>query len=105
MKFDSTEFNFDTIQSGDIVEHTFTFQNTGKYPLFIHQVFASCGCTTMEYSNDTIPPGGKGFIKVKFDSNNKFGQVKKHFEVLSNSPHQLIYISGFVKDKPKKKSE
>jgi hypothetical protein len=96
ISFDTTVFEFDTIKSGEIVEHTFNFHNSGENPLFVHQVYASCGCTTMEYTNDTLAPGEKGYIKVRFDSKDKSGDMSKHFEVLSNGEYHILYLKGYV---------
>ncbi len=104
--FNSTEYNFGTITQGTIVKHTFDFTNTGTSGLIIRKVRTSCGCTTTFYTHDTIPPGGHGQIKVRFDSHHKLGPQIKIITVITNSPDPesnkvLLRLTGTV-IKPKK---
>ncbi|HAD11712.1 MAG TPA: hypothetical protein DCF33_04650, partial [Saprospirales bacterium] len=63
--FDEKDFDFGTVNEGDVVEHTFRFTNTGKIPLTILKCRSSCGCTVPEWPEAPIPPGGPGEIKAK----------------------------------------
>jgi len=101
--FDNMTYNFDTITSGDIKEHEFTFKNTGKSDLIIRKVKASCGCTATKPSQDTIKPGKSASIKTTFNSNGKHGNENKTVSVISNDPKNnniTLKITGFIKDKP-----
>jgi hypothetical protein len=44
-----TSFDFGRIPQGKPVTHNFVITNTGKDPLVIENVQASCGCTTPEF--------------------------------------------------------
>src|SRR5689334_6348391 len=59
----STIHDFGKIKLGVPVTHEFKFTNTGKTPLIITNVQASCGCTTPSWTKDPVPPGGSGYIK------------------------------------------
>jgi hypothetical protein len=59
----------------------FKGKNTSNFPVRITDVIPDCGCTTVDYSADTILPGGMGIIKVKFDAENKGGLFKKQIVV------------------------
>jgi hypothetical protein len=86
ISFNETEFDFGKIKQGDVVEHIFTFTNTGKADLIIAEAKASCGCTVPDYPKDTpIIPGGSGKIKVTFDSNRKRGDITKTVTVICNT--------------------
>ena len=65
IEFPQKSFNFGDLQEGEIVSHTFHFKNTGTKSLVIHNVEASCGCTTPKYDKKPIPPGGEGKIEVE----------------------------------------
>jgi hypothetical protein len=66
--FTSESFDFGAIPEGEVVEHTFTFTNTGEAPLIIQSASASCGCTVPSYSKEPVPVGGTGEIAVRFKS-------------------------------------
>jgi hypothetical protein len=91
LAFQSTEHDFGTITEGDIVEHTFSFTNTGAAPLIIQNAQPSCGCTAPDWTKEPIPPGGKGYVKAKFDSNGKPNVQNKSITVVANTwPKQTV---------------
>ena len=83
-------FETDTIDYGEILKgsngvRTFTFQNIGDVPIEIQGVKSSCGCTVPKKPNAPIPPGGKGEIQVKYDTN-RIGVFRKTITVNTNAP-------------------
>lgn len=83
--FDESSFDFGTINEGDVVDHTFTFTNTGEAPLIISSATASCGCTVPQWPKEPIPVGGTGEIKVQFNSRNKPGIQNKTISITANT--------------------
>jgi hypothetical protein len=61
-------FDFGKIQQGRPVTHVFEIVNTGKEPIHLENVQASCGCTTPEWSKEPIKPGGTTQIKVGYNA-------------------------------------
>lgn len=98
INFENMEYDFGTIDEGDIVEHTFTFTNTGESPLLIEKATASCGCTVPKWPNDPIPVGETGEIQVRFDSKNKPNQQIKTITITANTDPSItrLRIKGFV---------
>jgi hypothetical protein len=98
INFENMEYDFGTINEGDIVEHTFTFTNTGESPLLIEKATASCGCTVPKWPNDPIPVGKTGEIQVRFDSKNKPNQQIKTITITANTDPSItrLRIKGFV---------
>ncbi|MBK8711922.1 MAG: DUF1573 domain-containing protein [Niastella sp.] len=80
-----TAYNFGKATDGEIVEYNFRFTNSGKNPLIIIKATASCGCTIPEKPEQPILPGDTGFIKVKFDTQNRVGNAHKTITVISNA--------------------
>ncbi len=68
MHFEERIFDMGEVKKGEIREHIFHYTNRGDTTLDIDLVQV-CECTEKEYSPTTVEPGGKGWIKVIFDSN------------------------------------
>lgn len=91
LSFTEKEFDFGTIKEGDVVEHTFSFKNTGEVPLIIQNAQPSCGCTVPDWTKEPIPVGGTGYVKAKFDSKGKPNLQQKTITVTANTfPKQTL---------------
>ena len=91
MEFATIDHDFGTIKEGQVVEHTYSFKNTGEAPLIIQGAQGSCGCTVPDWSKEPIPVGGTGFVKAKFDSNGKPNAQNKTVTVTANTwPKQTV---------------
>jgi len=104
LTFASDSHDFGEIQEANgPVTYEFKYTNTGKSPLVLHNVQASCGCTTPEWTRTPIQPGKDGSIKVTFNPQNRPGSFSKTITVQSNSetPTKTLRISGNVLQKPK----
>ena len=104
INFKETIYDFGEFKENDgLKTHVFAFTNTGAQPLVLHQVKASCGCTTPTWTKRPIPPGGKGEIKVVFNPANRPGNFNKTITVLSNAenPSVVLRITGKVLEKEK----
>jgi len=90
---------FNPVAEGTEVLHDFVIENTGGKPLSIEKVTTSCGCTTADYTKE-IPPGEKGKISIKANTNGYAGhKFAKSITVYSNDPNQKtlnLNISGDV---------
>jgi hypothetical protein len=83
--FAETTHEFGTIAEGDVVEHTFTFTNTGNTPLIIQDAKTTCGCTVPKKPEAPVPPGETGEIQVRFDSQGKTGMQNKAVTITANT--------------------
>ena len=91
-----TQFDFGKIPQGKPVTHVFTFTNTGKTPLSLENVQASCGCTTPEWSKDAVAPGETSKITVGYNAANE-GQFTKTITITYNgSQNKQLLIKGEV---------
>jgi outer membrane murein-binding lipoprotein Lpp len=84
-EFAEMEYDFGTITEGDVVEHTFTFTNTGEAPLVIQNASASCGCTVPDWPKEPVAVGNTSEIRVRFDSSNKTGVQNKTIRITANT--------------------
>jgi hypothetical protein len=107
LAFAETEFDFGTIKEGDVVEHVYSFTNTGEAPLIIQNAQPSCGCTAPDWTKEPIPVGGKGYVKARFDSNGKVNLQNKTITVSANTwPKQTVLrFKAMVNPKTQQPSE
>jgi len=84
--FESETCDLGSIVQGEQPYCVFSFANGGTADLSILRVEPSCGCTTALISAPLISPGGRGGIRVVFDSANYAGEVVKEIDVSSNDP-------------------
>jgi hypothetical protein len=97
--FDVSEYDFKTIYEADsIASYEFEFTNTGKVPLILQNVHATCGCTSPEWTKEPVMPGQQGRIRVNFNPKNRPGPFVKTITVTSNAEPSvtLLTIKGTV---------
>lgn len=102
--FNKKVHDFGVINEGDIVETTFTFENTGKSELIITKAEGSCGCTVPEWPKQPIAAGETGEILVKFNSSGKPNKQSKTITLTTNTAagKEQVVIKAEVTPKAKK---
>lgn len=97
IEFNTTHHDFGEIEFGADGNHEFVFTNSSDVPLVINNVKTSCGCTVPEWSKDPIAQGGKGIIKVKYNTKLP-GKFRKSISVYSNAENSpyMLFIIGVV---------
>jgi|SRR5699024_3561962 len=101
LTFDESSYDFGTIDEGEIVQHEFTFTNTGDAPLKVMKARPSCGCTVPSWSKDPIAPGEKGHMMVKFNSRGKHGKQNKTVRLTTNTKkgNEILRFTAMVNKK------
>lgn len=97
------DHNFGQINEIDgPVETDFIVRNIGDQPLYFIEVKPSCGCTQPDWTRDSIPPGGQGFVRAKFDPSNLPGPFEKVVYVKTNGvpASTTLIFRGFVNPRP-----
>lgn len=79
----------ETIDLGEIPQNKpkevdFEFKNTGKTPVIITNVKASCGCTATDYTKTPIKPGETATVKATYNAAAK-GAFSKTVTVTTNA--------------------
>jgi len=100
LAFKMDTHDFGTVSEGPAAEYEFRFKNTGKEPITISKVQASCGCTTPSYSKDPVLPGKEGVIKASYNTNGRPGAFTKTITVVSNAGTKVVTIKGTVEKAP-----
>ncbi len=96
LQFNESEFDFGKIPQGKPVVHIFEFKNTGKTPIVLTNVHASCGCTTPEWSRDSILPGATSYIKVGYNSADEGPFVRSIAVTYDQNTTKELIIKGDV---------
>lgn len=100
MVFTTETHDFGTIPEGPTADYEFVFKNTGKEPIVIQQVHASCGCTTPSYSKDPVLPGKTGTVKASYATQGRPNAFTKTITVSSNVGVKTLTIKGNVEKAP-----
>jgi len=95
-----TTHNFGKIPQGRPTTYSFEITNTGKEPLMLENVQASCGCTTPEWTREPIAAGANSIIKVGYNAYAE-GVFSKAVTIFYNG-HQTktLTITGEVYKSP-----
>lgn len=101
MSFAEQVFDFGIVDEGDLVEHEFSFINTGKLPLIISTANSTCGCTVPEWPKEPIEPGESASVMVRFNTLGKPNNQTKPVSIFANTyPNETkVYLKGNVKPK------
>lgn len=100
LQFTSEMHDFGTVPEGPAAEYEFVFKNTGKEPINLQTVTASCGCTTPSWSKEPVLPGKTGTIKASFATERRPGGFNKSITVVSNAGTKVLTIKGNVEPAP-----
>ena len=92
IKFESVDVDFGKITQGKPVTKVFKFTNTGKEPLILGTVTASCGCTTPVWTKEPIMPGATGTVSATFNAG-VMGPFNKPVTVPSNAENGTMYLT------------
>lgn len=101
IKFETSEFCFDTVKKGDPVECKFHFKNEGESTLEIRHIKTSCGCTAGSMEKLSYAKGEEGDVTVTLNTRNKHGNVRQTVTIISNDPKNTesrVVIHGVVVD-------
>lgn len=93
IEFESDVHDFGEVKDGTVVEHIFTFVNTGQHPLMIDEVVATCGCTVPTYTRTPVAPGESGMVAISFNSKGRVGNVDKAVLLKSNAQKPVIPLT------------
>lgn len=99
IEFEKTIYDFGSVPQGTPVDAEFVFTNTGKEPLILQKVTASCGCTTPYYTQKPIAPGEKGMIKATYNAA-AAGPFTKPVTVVYNGGQTQLSLKGTVERAP-----
>ena len=78
-----------TIDENAILEHAFTFTNTGTDTLRLYSR-PTCSCMTAMSNSHVVPPGKTDQIIVRFDTSGRIGNIQQSVDVRTNDETQPL---------------
>lgn len=92
--FDKNVYDYGSIKEEvEVAVSEFEFTNTGKTPVVIQRVIASCGCTSPSYTREPVLPGKKGQVKVAYQTTYRPGTFRKNIRVYTNVPDTVYTLT------------
>ena len=92
-------FDWGSMIQGQKALHSFMIENTGRAPLKILKVTATCGCTTTRYDEE-IAPGEFGAIDLEIDTSEfAGGKPRRNAVIQTNDPMKSeihLWMTGNV---------
>jgi hypothetical protein len=103
ISLDKREYDFGTVNEGDIVETVFKVTNSGETDLVITNATGSCGCTVPVWPRGAIKSGETGDVAVKFNTSGKPNRQMKTVTLTTNteSGREVLTLRGSVTPKAK----
>jgi len=90
--FDHKTHRFPKTNEGILLEHDYTFTNTGNEPLIIQDIKVSCTCTKFTFPKEPMLPNQSGVIHVTFDTNKKYEWQNRTLNISSNAENSPALI-------------
>ena len=99
IEFDKIEFDYGTLELGEVETGVFTYTNVGNKPLVLFDVIVSCDCTEVEWKKEPVMPGKTGIIKAIYNAKTS-GIIAKQITVQSNAQtdRYKLQLKGNVKN-------
>ncbi len=103
ISWQKTEILLGEIPQNKPAKIEFEFKNTGESPVFISNVQAGCGCTSVEFSRMPVKPGDLSKISAVYNATTS-GSFRKTITVTSNAEEtpRILSFSGTVIEENKK---
>lgn len=82
-------------EKGEVTSEFF-FVNKADFPVFIEEVITDCGCTTADYTTDTLSQDKIGTVKISYDPKGRGGPFSKTIIVKTNidSEGDSLFLEG-----------
>ena len=99
--FDITEYDFGTVEEGEIVKAIYVVSNPGETDLIITKVTPSCGCTVPSWPREAIKPGDSAEIIANFNTAGKPNRQMKTLTLTTNTARgrEVLKLKGSVNAK------
>lgn len=90
--FEKPELDLGVLNIGESRDFAISLKNTGNELMVIHDVSASCGCVSVDYSKEPARPGEAVELRIHYQAD-KPGVVRKTITVYGNTQPSLLHFS------------
>lgn len=86
IEFETTTVELGTFAQGETVVLDIPFKSVGSDPLEVDRVKPSCACSTLEWTEEALPPGKSGNLHAEIDTGDmhELGEKTKYFVFFYN---------------------
>lgn len=102
VRFDHETLVFGNVMEGDMVEAVFEFTNVGQQLLEI-EIVSACDCMEMEWTQEEIPNGQRGFVAIVLNTAAMSGKISKDIDIVFKNTDadgyplvKRVYLVGAV---------
>ena len=88
VRIEQTDFDLGTMKRGEAAIVKTKIYNTGDAPFKIHNLEASCDCTTVGYNKEVVSPGSAIEVEITYNAEDK-GEF-----------YRIVYIYGNIEQSP-----
>ncbi|MFT3739139.1 MAG: DUF1573 domain-containing protein [Breznakibacter sp.] len=95
--FDTLFLNLGTLKQGEEVGKAVWVKNVGDCPWVVEHLETACGCITVQYGRNPLPPKDSMQMQILFNSQGFNGQQIKMVTIFDNSSkkqHDLIVVAN-----------
>ena len=71
---------------------SYKLKNTGKKPIVINKIEASCGCMHTDLTSKVIFPGKEQILTIKLNTKSQYGYINKSVFINSDSDNPLFIV-------------
>ena len=94
INFKQATFKFPKTKEGVVLEHSYSFTNTGNAPLIISDYKVECSCTKVFLPIEPILPGKSGIIKAVVDTDRTAtGMISKSVRIVANTEPSVTEVA------------
>ena len=97
VSFDSISHDFGSQpKSVQSLEHVFRFKNNSNRAVRISYAVATCSCTSLSWTSDSVAPGAEGFVKATYYRETNVNSFEKFISVFfdGTSKPTVLRIAG-----------
>jgi Protein of unknown function (DUF1573) len=98
---DAVAIDMGRARQGTSLEKEVIIKNTGKKELSIRAMQPNCKCISIALSQNKIPSGGEGRLKIQLQSEGRTGTQQKAVTIYSNDPRnpvQRITLTAYIEN-------
>jgi hypothetical protein len=104
LRFTPEVYNLEEVPEGESRQFEFHYENISNHPIRDFRLIPACSCLMISPLPSTIPPGSKGFVRLRFSSTRKAGWqtkvVRARYNVAGQVFEKVLEVRASVRASP-----